>query len=134
MICIVDSRFRCNYSGDVSQNVNYEYSVLLSLKVEIEKNENKWRLSQQQIRYCRFIQIYQHSLPEKCLYLELLWSVFSRIWTEYEETRSISRYSVQIRENADHNNSEYRHFYAVIMTFGDLFPNAIMLIFKDTNT
>ena len=29
------------------------------------------------------------------------WSVFSRIWTEYGEIRSISSYSVQMRENTD---------------------------------
>ena len=35
--------------------------------------------------------------------------MFSRIWTEYEETLRISRYSVQTRENTDQNNSEYEH-------------------------
>ena len=35
---------------------------------------------------------------------------FSRIWTEYGEIRSISPYSVRMRENADQNNSEYSHF------------------------
>ena len=30
-----------------------------------------------------------------------LWSLFSRIWTEYEEIRSISPYSVRIRKTAD---------------------------------
>ena len=49
------------------------------------------------------------TLREKCLYSELFSSVFSRIWTEYGEIRSIASYSVQIRENADQNNSEYRH-------------------------
>ena len=39
-----------------------------------------------------------------------LWSVFSRIRTEYGELRSISPYSAQMRENADQNNSEYGHF------------------------
>ena len=34
------------------------------------------------------------------------WSVFSHIRTEYREIRSISPYSVRMRENADHNNSE----------------------------
>ena len=29
------------------------------------------------------------------------WSLFSRIWTEYGEIRSISPYSVQMRENTD---------------------------------
>ena len=40
----------------------------------------------------------------------ILVHIFSRIQTEYEEIRSISPYSVQMRENANQNNSEYRHF------------------------
>ena len=54
--------------------------------------------------YCFF-----KSLSEKCPYSELLWSVFSRIRTEYREMRSISPYLVQLRENKDQNNSEYGH-------------------------
>ena len=50
------------------------------------------------------------TLREVCPYSELLWSTFSRIWTEYGEIRSISSYSVRMRENADQNNSEYEHF------------------------
>ena len=50
------------------------------------------------------------SLRKKCPYLELFWFAFSRIRTEYEEIRSISPYSVRMRENADQNNSEYGHF------------------------
>ena len=50
------------------------------------------------------------SLCEKCPYSELFWSTFSRIWTEYGEIRSISPYSVLMRENPDENNSEYNHF------------------------
>ena len=38
------------------------------------------------------------SLRKKCPYSELLGSVFSRILTEYGEVRSISPYSVQMRE------------------------------------
>ena len=49
------------------------------------------------------------TLQKKCPYSELFWSVFSRIWTEYGETRSISPYSVRMRENTDQNNSEYGH-------------------------
>ena len=49
-------------------------------------------------------------LRKKYPYSELFWSVFSRIRTEYGEIRSISLYSVQIRENADQNNSDYGHF------------------------
>ena len=40
----------------------------------------------------------------------LFWSAFSRIRTEYGEVRSISPYSVRMRENADQNNSGYEHF------------------------
>ena len=50
------------------------------------------------------------TLRKTCPYTELLWSVFFRIWTEYGELRSISPYSVQIRENTDQNNSEYERF------------------------
>ena len=45
-----------------------------------------------------------------CPYLELIWSVFSRIRTEYGDMRSISLYSVRMRENTDQNNSKYGHF------------------------
>ena len=42
--------------------------------------------------------------------LELFWSAFSRIRTKYREILRISPYSVQMRENVDQNNSEYRNF------------------------
>ena len=39
------------------------------------------------------------------------WSVFSRIWTEYGEIRSISSYSVQMRENTNQKKtSKNEHF------------------------
>ena len=47
-------------------------------------------------------------LPEKCTYSGFVWSVFSRIPTEYGEIRSTSRYSVRMRKNADQKNSVYR--------------------------
>ena len=52
----------------------------------------------------------EHSLCEKCLHLEFFRSVFSRIRTECGEMRSISPYSVRMRENTDQKNSEYGHF------------------------
>ena len=54
--------------------------------------------------------IEQPSLRKKCPYLELFWSAFSHIWTEYGEIQSISPYSVWMWENANQSNSEYRHF------------------------
>ena len=47
---------------------------------------------------------------KKCPYLELFWSVVSRIWTEYGEKFCISLYSVRMQENADQNNSEWGDF------------------------
>ena len=55
-------------------------------------------------------QIQRLLLREKCQYLEILWSVFSRIWTEYEEILRISSYLVRMRENTDQENSEYGNF------------------------
>ena len=40
-----------------------------------------------------------HSQHEKCPHSVFFWSVFSRIPTEYGEIRSISPYSVRMREN-----------------------------------
>ena len=51
-----------------------------------------------------------NSLREKCPHSEFFWSVFSRIWIEYGEIRSISPYSVRMRENMDQEKSEYGHF------------------------
>ena len=55
------------------------------------------------------------SLPlrKKCPYLEFFCSVFSHIRTEYGKIRSISPYSVQIRENADEKTPNTDTFYAV---------------------
>ena len=55
------------------------------------------------------------TLREKYLYLELLWSVFSGIRTEYEEILYFSPYLVWMRENADQNNTEYGHFLGSVI-------------------
>ena len=52
----------------------------------------------------------QRTLREMCPYSELFWFVFSRIRTQSGKIRSISPYSVQMRENTDQNYSEYGHF------------------------
>ena len=72
---------------------------------------------------CTLFLTYEAPLLKQCLYEELFWSPFShiwtehrfwspfsRIWTEYGEIRSISPYSVRMRENGDQNNSSYEHF------------------------
>ena len=51
-----------------------------------------------------------NALPKKCPYSEFFWSAFSRIWIDYRDLQSKSPCSVQIRENADQKDSEYRHF------------------------
>ena len=50
------------------------------------------------------------SLRKNCPFSELFWFVFSRIRTEYRELLHISPYSVQMRENANQNISEYGRF------------------------
>ena len=50
-----------------------------------------------------------NALREKCTYLELIWSVFSRVWSEYREIRNISPYLVRMREYTDQNNSKFRY-------------------------
>ena len=52
----------------------------------------------------------RYLLCKKYPYLELFWSVFSHIRTEYRKIASITPYSVQMRENTDQKNSEYGHF------------------------
>ena len=51
------------------------------------------------------------TLHKKCPYSELFWSAFSCIRTEYGKIRSISLYSIRMRENADQNNSENGCFF-----------------------
>ena len=57
-----------------------------------------------------FKYVWSFTLYKKCPYSELACFAFSHIRTEYGEIRSISPYSVRMRENVDQNNSEYGHF------------------------
>ena len=52
----------------------------------------------------------KYTLRKVCPYSKFLWSVFSRIRTEYGDIWSISPYSVQIGENTDQNDFEYGNF------------------------
>ena len=54
-----------------------------------------------------------YSLRKNCPYLELFWSAFSRIGTDYREILSVLIQS-ECGKNAEQNNSEYGHFYTVI--------------------
>ena len=55
-----------------------------------------------------------NSLLKKSPYLEFFWSVFSCIqsisWSNLSIIRSISPYSVRMRENADQKSFKYGHF------------------------
>ena len=53
--------------------------------------------------------MHQPALPKKYSYLEFLWFVFSRIWTEYGGLLYKSMYWVRMRENTDQKKSEYRY-------------------------
>ena len=54
------------------------------------------------------------TLRKKSPYSEIFWSVFSHIRTNYGEIRTISPYSVRMRENADQKYSEYGHSSRII--------------------
>ena len=56
----------------------------------------------------------QFTQCKKCPCLELFWSVFSLILTEYG-IQCISTYSVQMRENTVQNDPKYGHFSTVSM-------------------
>ena len=62
---------------------------------------------------------WQSSLRKKCLYSELFWLVFSRILTDYWEIRSISWYSIWIRENTDQNtrSATFSNFLNFLIRF-----------------
>ena len=46
----------------------------------------------------------------------VFWSVFSSIWTEYGEIRSISPYSVRMRNNTDQKTPNTDTFHAVLIS------------------
>ena len=50
------------------------------------------------------------SLLKKCPYVEIFWSLFSRIQKEYGELLLISPYSVRMRGTTNQKNSEYGQF------------------------
>ena len=75
-----------------------------------------------------FISLFQITLREKCPYSGFFWSVFSCLRTESGEMRSISPYSVRIRENTDQKNSEYGHFSRSV-SFSIIFQSSDIMAF-----
>ena len=76
-----------------------------------ERFKMKWTLFKSQFWNANdYYYVDGFTLRKKCPSSELFWSAFFRIQTEYGEIRSISPYSVRMRENGDQNDSEYGHF------------------------
>ena len=71
----------------------------------------------------------QHLLRKKCSCLELFWSAISHIRTEFG--RSISPNSVRKWENADQNNSEYKHFSRSDLDCLKMLVPEVLLFFHD---
>ena len=61
------------------------------------------------------------TLRENCLYSELFCSAFPSFGLNTERYVRISHYSVQMRENADQNNSEYVHFLRSVTLISIIF-------------
>ena len=78
---------------------------------EAEVMENGYELKIKTLCQCYACLCYTQS--EKYSYSELFSSPFSHIRTGYGEIRGICPYSVRMREIADQNNSEYRHFLRI---------------------
>ena len=55
----------------------------------------------------KFLQLH---CVKKCPYLEIFWSLFFRIRTEYVDLLRKSLYSVRMWEYVDQKNFEYEHF------------------------
>ena len=87
--------FYANFSSFLTRS---SLSLLIWVKETLHSN---WLES--------IIQIPHHCVKSVQIRI-FFWFVFSRIRTECGKIRSISPYSVQIRENADQNNSEYGQF------------------------
>ena len=75
---------------------------------QLSISQFEWKLMSVHIYDAKEIPLLLLWLRKKCPHSELLWSVFSRIRTEYGKI--FSPYSVQIRENTDQNNSKYGQF------------------------
>ena len=56
------------------------------------------------------IKVESSTLRRNCPYLDLFWSLLSRIQIEYGKVLCISPYSVRMRENTDQNNFKYGDF------------------------
>ena len=57
------------------------------------------------------------SLPKKCRWSEFFWSVFSSIWTVYENLPLKPPYSVRLWENTDQKNAKYGHVSCSVQCF-----------------
>ena len=68
------------------------------------------------------------SLREKFPYSGLFWSAFSPVRTEYGEMPCISSHLVQMQENKDQNNSEYRHFLRSAFPLNNFFGEKFHLL------
>ena len=75
--------------------------------------------------------IFYATLRKNCPYSELFWCIFSCIWTEYGEIRSISPYSVHMWEDTDQKISEYEcafHFVEIQSTFCLYLQNGLQFL------
>ena len=73
------------------------------------------------------------SLRKKCPYTEIFWSAFSHIRTKHGEIRSISPYSLRMRENLDQNNSEYGHFSRSVWFLSGKISNHVDVVKERNN-
>ena len=109
------------YSFTEFRNILHDFFVFIWLLLDLYKVLDSiffrfpfWKAKLMPEKYSKLIQVFislfQITLREKCPYSGFFGSVFSCFLNEYGEIRSISLYSVWIREDRDQKNSEYGHF------------------------
>ena len=95
--------------SDITNNKNFWITASLVFDNKLRAN-HKTQLIEENVLAASDEKITKIHCIKKCPYSDFFWSVFSRIRTEYGEIRSISPYSVRMREHMGKKNSEYGHF------------------------
>ena len=111
--------FGCTFTEDIlNEKLHFWWSQKCALKqtwLDYSSIVKSWlHLNETAIFYFLWLSRISLARPKKCQYLDIFWSAFSHIWTEYRDLLCKSSDSVQVQENRDEKNSKYRHFCVVL--------------------
>ena len=115
-----------DYSKFSATKVNYFMAIWksrhwhLDIGIDIDISIQIKKLSVTQLNLPLELAIYAIHCVKSVSIRSFFWSVFSQIWTEYGEIRSISSYSVRMRENADQKKLRIWTLHTVILKCSSL--------------